>query len=154
MKNECGVVLFGCHETANQLNKDSGGYENVSVLEPIQRPSVISLPAKLDQVEVREREDMYPRSPSKHIYTFTPPLFQPSNPFAAFFFHGVVPSCLKKKNKIGTESGDLIDGLVVAVDALHRRVGKLKFVKTVYLITAAEDRIESPGDLEATVGGV
>ena len=47
----------------------------------------------------------------------------------------------------------MIGGLVVAVDALHRRVGKLKFVKTVNLMTAAEDRIESPGDLEATVGG-
>ena len=49
------MVLFGCHETANPLNKDSGGYENVSVLELFQRPSVISLSAKLDQVEVRKR---------------------------------------------------------------------------------------------------
>ena len=54
------MVLFGCHETANPLNKDSGGYENVSVLELIRRPSVISLPAKLDQVEVREREGTLP----------------------------------------------------------------------------------------------
>jgi len=103
-QNECGVVLFGASETANPLNEASGGYDNVSILEGVHRPSVVSLPAKLDQVQV------------------------------------------------GVEHGDLIDGLVVAVDTLHRRVGKLKFTKTVYLVTAAEDRIESPADLEATVG--
>ena len=41
----------------------------------------------------------------------------------------------------------MIGWLAVAVDALHRRVGKLKFVKTVNPMTAAEDRLESPGDL-------
>jgi hypothetical protein len=40
---------------------------------------------------------------------------------------------------------------VVAVDVLHRRVGTKKYTKTIYLITAAEDPIENPGDLQATV---
>ena len=40
---------------------------------------------------------------------------------------------------------------VVAVDVLHRRVGTKKYTNTIYLITAAEDPIENPADLEATV---
>ena len=40
---------------------------------------------------------------------------------------------------------------VVAVDVLHRRVGTKKYTKTIYLITSAEDPIENPADLEATV---
>ena len=42
---------------------------------------------------------------------------------------------------MGMDSADLIDGLVVAVDVLHRRVGTKKYTKTIYLITTAEDKI-------------
>lgn len=87
---------------STQLNKDSGGYEHVSVMAPLERPRV-HLTTDLDAVVC------------------------------------------------GMEHADLIDGLVVAVDHLHRKVGTKKYTKTVYLITAAETAIEAPDDLNATV---
>jgi ATP-dependent DNA helicase 2 subunit 2 len=53
--------------------------------------------------------------------------------------------------KMGQPTADIIDGLVVAVDHMHRKIGNKKFTKSVYLITAAENMIENPGDLESLV---
>mmetsp|Transcript_46476 Transcript_46476/g.104994 ORF Transcript_46476/g.104994 Transcript_46476/m.104994 type:complete len:749 (+) Transcript_46476:235-2481(+) len=60
-------------------------------------------------------------------------------------------STLDTQIETGSDAADLIDGLVVSVDLIVRRIGKKKYLKTVYLITAAEDPIENPDDLDATV---
>lgn len=46
------------------------------------------------------------------------------------------------------DSCDFINGLVVAVDLMHRRTNKKQYTRSIYLVTPAEDQIEGIDDLE------
>ena len=51
--------------------------------------------------------------------------------------------------------GDIIDGLLVAMEMLHRRVGKYKFTKKIVLFTDASGKIdEDPDSLQTIVTGI
>ena len=51
--------------------------------------------------------------------------------------------------------GDIIDGLLVAMEMLHRRVGKYKFVKKIVLFTDASSSIaDDPDGMQTIIDGI
>ncbi|KAI4519217.1 ku80-like protein [Schizophyllum commune Loenen D] len=51
--DKCGVIIFGCDETNNPVNKREGGYENVSEYIPVEQPNSSTI-AKLDELRASE----------------------------------------------------------------------------------------------------
>eukprot|EP01065_Artemidia_motanka_P052147 TRINITY_DN9341_c0_g2_i1.p1 TRINITY_DN9341_c0_g2~~TRINITY_DN9341_c0_g2_i1.p1 ORF type:complete len:779 (+),score=293.22 TRINITY_DN9341_c0_g2_i1:73-2409(+) len=98
-QDEVGVVLFGTNGTHNVLNRETGGYENITVLLPIARPTVDSVRA------------------------------------------------VEKARADGHSKADMLDALIIAADMLHRRVGKLRFGRRIFLITDAGGEVKKKDHL-------